>query len=103
MSATNYAEMLNELRDDADTPHPSWTTDQDRVEYVHHEASRWTKYGHDRLYFNGEHDGYIDLQTGSVEGDTPVVRVEVEDGKVVYYVEDIDYQYEIAKVPVGGV
>jgi len=69
-----------------------------------YETNRWQKHGHDRLYFYDRyedgHDGYIDLETGAVEGSTPIVNVEVEnvDGELwTYYyanIEDIDYETE---------
>lgn len=69
--------------------------DRDGVAYHRKECSRWQKHDHDRLYFSN-HDGYIDLETGGVEGETPITNVEVEDGRVVYYAEDIDHEYPVA-------
>jgi len=63
------------------------------------EVNRWQKYGKDRLYFN-DADGYIDVETGAVEDDAPVVNVEVEEKRddmwVCYYMEktDIDHSTE---------
>lgn len=69
-----------------------------------YETNRWQKHGHDRLYFydreNQGHDGYIDLESGAVKGDTPICNVTVEniDGQMwTYYymrVVDIDYEHE---------
>lgn len=59
------------------------------------QCNRWTKHGHDRLYFVGDWDGYVDIDTGAVEGETPIVDVSVEDDRVVYYAEDIDERYPL--------
>ena len=69
-----------------------------------YETNRWQKHGHDRLYFydrhDDGHDGYIDLESGTVVGSTPIVNVEVEnvDGELwTYYyanAEDIDHETE---------
>lgn len=85
--------ILNNVRGDTAN---GLRTDDDGVAYHRKESSRWQKHGHDRLYFNDGSDGYIDLETGGVEGNTPVVNVEVEDGRVVYYARDIDHEYPIA-------
>lgn len=69
-------------------------------------CSRWRKYGHDRLYFD-DHDGYIDLQSGSVEGNTPICDVDVvtdgPNGKdwVLYWAETQSLDRETRKEPVA--
>lgn len=60
----------------------------DDVQYHRQWCSRWQKYGHDRIYFNDTEreswGGYVDLEDGAVNGDTPIETVEVEDGRVEY-------------------
>jgi len=62
--------------------------DRDGVEYDRRMCDRWQKYGHDRIYFENddrrEYDGYVNLDTGAVEGQTPIDSVVVEDGRVNY-------------------
>jgi len=49
------------------------------------ELNRWQKHGHDRLYFR-DADGYIDVDSGAVEGDAPVADVTVREEKGDTYV-----------------
>ena len=56
-----------------DTPDEPWTPDEDDATFHHYDddgvargrhTNRWQKYGNDRLYLGGDHEGYIDLKEG---------------------------------------
>jgi hypothetical protein len=70
--------------------------DDSGIAFDESQCNRWQKYGHDRLYFGGGFDGYIDLESGAVEGDTPVDEVEVTDGRVVYIADTVDERTPVA-------
>lgn len=96
-------DMVDNILDNCGRPRDGGlAADPDGVAYDETQCNRWSKHGHDRLYFD-DHDGYIDLQTAEVHDDTPVASLTVEDGMVVYHAEDIDNEYPVAKCPVGGI
>jgi len=68
------------------------TEDRDGIKYHDQWCSRWQKHDKDRIYFNdGEReswDGHVDLEDGSVVGDTPIETVEVNYGRVEYLASD---------------
>ncbi|MCF2165426.1 hypothetical protein [Halobacterium salinarum] len=47
-----------------------------RDAYYQFPGSRWQKHGHDRIYFDN-HDGYVDLKTGELNGNTPITNIEI--------------------------
>lgn len=87
MSVQDHNGVIDGLLDDC-------RTDRDDVRYHAQWCDRWQKHGHDRIYFNDTQleswNGYVDLNSGAVEGDTPIESVEVVDGRVEYQAENGD-------------
>ena len=66
----------------------AYTPDEDEVTFHHYDddgvargrnTNRWQKYGNDRLYLGGDHEGYIDIQAGEVVDLEPAPQTDIEE------------------------